>query len=71
MQQQATGVGRTGRRQQDRQEPRDVSRMWPADRTERARLWDAAMARGVAQFWIDAGRPDLADPAALRARVAA
>lgn len=37
-----------------------VEAMWPADRAERARLWDSAMARGVAQFWRDAGRPYIA-----------
>lgn len=44
-----------------------VERMWSADRVERARLWNEAMARGVAQFWIDARRPDLANPGALAA----
>ena len=28
-----------------------VAAYWPQDRAERARLWDALMAAGVAEFW--------------------
>lgn len=45
-QQQGVGAGGTG----GSAEPR-VAAMWPADRAERARLWDEAMERGVAAFW--------------------
>lgn len=45
-QQQGVGAGGTG----GSAEPR-VAAMWPVDRVERARLWGAAMARGVAAFW--------------------
>lgn len=49
---------------------RDVSAMWPTDAQQRAALWNAAMARGVRRFWIDAGRPELADEVVVDIAVA-
>lgn len=46
-QQQEVGTGGTGSSAAEAR----AAAMWPADRAERARLWDAAMARGVAAFW--------------------
>lgn len=50
-QQQEVGTGGSGATRDTEAREARAAAMWPADRAERARLWDEAMARGVAAFW--------------------